>query len=81
MKRLYLREGARGVGLGNALIERLIEEARIVGYKRMLLDTLPGKMGKAVKLYASHGFHQIEPYYANPHDDVLFMELVLDHIP
>ena len=77
MKRLYLREGARGVGLGNALIERLIEEARTVGYKRMRLDTLLGKMGKAVKLYASHGFDRIEPYYENPHDDVLFMELAL----
>ena len=43
----------------------------------MRLDTYPPKMGKAVKLYESHGFRPIEPYYHNPHDGVLFMELDL----
>lgn len=74
MKRLFLRETARGAGLGNALIEKLIEEARATGYSRMRLDTYPLKMGKAVKLYESHGFRPIEPYYNNPHEGVLFME-------
>ncbi len=77
MKRLYLRENARGKGLGNMLIETLIEEARVIGYKTMRLDTYPPKMAKAVKLYESHGFRQIPPYYVNPHESVLFMELDL----
>ena len=77
MKRLFLRENARGHGLGNQLIEKLIDEARSVGYSKMRLDTYPPKMGKAVKLYESHGFKAIEPYYHNPHDGVLFMELDL----
>ncbi|MGQ0543594.1 MAG: GNAT family N-acetyltransferase [Blastocatellia bacterium] len=76
MKRLYLRETARGVGIGNALIEKLIDEAREIGYARMRLDTYPLKMGKAVKLYESHGFFEIPPYYDNPHQGVLFMELM-----
>jgi len=77
MKRLYLRENARGHGIGNELIEKLIGDARELGYSKMRLDTYPPKMGKAVKLYESHGFRAIEPYYDNPHDGVLFMELGL----
>lgn len=77
MKRLYLRDAARGRGIGKDLIEKVIEEARSIGYKKMRLDTYPPKMGKAVGLYESHGFRKIPPYYENPHGDTLFMELEL----
>ena len=77
MKRLFLRENARGHGMGNQLIEKLLDDAREIGYTKMRLDTYPPKMGKAVKLYESHGFIPIEPYYHNPHEGVLFMELRL----
>lgn len=78
MKRLYVREDFRGFGLGKLLIEKLIEEARAVGYQKMRLDTLPGKMSSAVKLYKSYGFYEISPYYHNPHEETLFMELDLN---
>ena len=77
MKRLFVRDGFRGAKVGVTLIEKLIADAREIGYNRMRLDTYPPKMGKAVKLYESHGFVPIPPYYDNPHSDVLFMELVL----
>ncbi len=77
MKRLFVREGFRGDRVGVTLVEKLITDAREIGYKRMRLDTYPPKMSKAVKLYESHGFKPISPYYDNPHDDVLFMELDL----
>lgn len=77
MKRLFVRDEFRGSRIGVALIERLIADAREVGYSKMRLDTYPPKMGKAVKLYESHGFVEIEPYYKNPHPGVLFMELIL----
>ena len=77
MKRLFVRDEFRGLQIGVQLIERLIADARKIGYSRMLLDTYPPKMGKAVKLYESHGFRAIAPYYDNPHDGVLFMELTL----
>ena len=77
MKRLYLRGNFRGLGLGKDLIERLIDEARKIGYKKMRLDTLPSKMPKAVKLYESYGFQKIKPYYENPHTETLFMEKIL----
>jgi ribosomal protein S18 acetylase RimI-like enzyme len=74
MKRLFVRDGFRGMRIGNSLIERLIDEARSSGYAKMRLDTYPAKMGKAVKLYKSHGFREIEAYYSNPYEGVLFME-------
>ena len=77
MKRIYLRENSRGSGIGRELIEKLIEEARKIGYKKMRLDTFPPKMGKAVQLYESHGFYEIPAYYENPYDGVLYMERVL----
>lgn len=77
MKRLFLRDNARGKGLGNELITNLIDEARSIGYEKMRLDTYPAKMGKAVSLYASHGFSEIPAYYDNPNEGVLFLEKTL----
>lgn len=77
MKRLFVRDGFRGAKVGVSLIEKLIADAKQIGYKKMRLDTYPPKMGKAVTLYQSHGFVTIPPYYENPYGDVLFMELGL----
>lgn len=77
MKRLFVRDEFRGQKIGIQLIEKLINDAREIGYKKMRLDTYPAEMGKAVSLYESHGFRQIEPYYENPYEGVLFMELPL----
>jgi len=76
MKRLFVRERFRGMHLGKLLIEKLISDAQEIGYKRMRLDTFPPKMGKAVRLYESYGFHEIPAYYENPNADVLFMEVI-----
>ncbi len=74
MKRLFVREDFRGLGLGKILVERLIEDARIIRYKKMRLDTLPEKMPKAVAVYKKFGFQPITAYYQNPHKETLFME-------
>ncbi len=77
MKRLYIRPEFRGQGLGKKLVMTLLDAAREIGYERMLLDTLPGKMDEAIALYRSFGFREIAPYYNNPVAGALFMELHL----
>lgn len=77
MKRLFVRNAFRGMGIGRDLIQAIIREAREIGYERMRLDTLPPKMNDAIKLYQSFGFREIAPYYNNPVPGAKFMELSL----
>lgn len=74
MKRLFVKDEFRGQKIGIALIEKLIEEGREIGYEKMRLDTFPPKMAKAVSIYESYGFREIPAYYENPYGDTLFME-------
>jgi putative acetyltransferase len=77
MKRLYIRPDARGANLGRRLAETLVDKARVLGYRRMVLDTLQA-MTAARTLYASLGFREAKPYYVNPMEGVSYMELLLE---
>jgi putative acetyltransferase len=77
MKRLYLRHQFRGKGLGRTLADRIIAEARHIGYCRMRLDTVEPVMKDAVAMYRKLGFKEIAPYCPNPMPGVVYMELHL----
>lgn len=76
MKRLYVRPGGRGQGLGRRLCLKLFERARQAGYGSMKLDTV-GKLKTAIALYKELGFQTCERYCENPQPDVEFYELKL----
>ena len=77
MKRLYLRPSFRGKGLGRAIAEAIIAEARNIGYRCMRLDTIEPIMKDAVEMYRKLGFHEIAPYRPNPIAGAMYMELHL----
>lgn len=76
MKRLYVRPGAQGTGLGRELVQSVVNEAQRLGYRRMLLDTLPS-MERAIAMYRRFGFREIAPYRHNPVPGVMYLELDL----
>jgi GNAT superfamily N-acetyltransferase len=76
VKRLYVRERFRGLGLARALVQELIDIARETGYARLRLDT-HRSMIPAQMLYRSFGFTEIAPYWDHPVPDVVFFELTL----
>lgn len=77
MKRLYVRPAYRGKRIGKLLVDRVIAEARAIGYQRMRLDTVESVMKDAIALYRRIGFREIPAYCTNPIEGALYMELVL----
>ena len=77
MKRLYVKPDGKGKGIGRKLAEAIIEQAKMMGYSLMRLDTLQ-TMKPAISLYQSLGFYPIDPYIFNPIEDALFLELNLN---
>ena len=76
MKRLYIKEQYRHNHLGEYLVKRIIEDATDIGYKYMLLDTLPF-LTNAINLYKKYGFYEIGSYNNSPMDNSIYMELDL----
>lgn len=76
MKRLYVKPEFRGHKVGQLLADRIIEDAAKLEYAYMVLDTLT-KLESAVNLYRKLGFYEIEPYYKNPLQNVIYMRKAL----
>jgi putative acetyltransferase len=79
MKRMFVYEQFHGQGVGRALATAIIEQARSLGYRKMLLDTSI-RQDEAQRLYAKLGFKVVQPYYELPKDMkdwLVFMELKL----
>lgn len=79
MKRLYVREEFRGKGIGKILTDKILVDAKEIGYHTMRLDTLQ-RMETARSLYKKLGFNVIPAYYNNPMEEVVYMEKQLSII-
>lgn len=77
MKRLYVLPQGQGMGMGKALAEVIIRQARALNYHTLRLDTLQDKMGNAIALYRQLGFAPCERYYDTPLEHTMFLELDL----
>ena len=77
MKRLYVRPTFRGGKVGKELVDRVIEEARVLRYSRLRLDTHPPTMQAAVALYRKFGFQKVEPGPVEAVEGLVYMELLL----
>lgn len=76
MKRLYVRQIYRGQSIGRRLIEKIIDDARKIGYQYMFLDTLPF-LQTAISMYREYGFYEIPRYNDSPMTSCIYMKLDL----
>jgi GNAT superfamily N-acetyltransferase len=75
-KRLYIRPAFRGLGLGRRLLEWVIAEARRMGYRELVGDTMP-VMSQALDMYRRMGFELTGPYAEDPTPGAIFIRLRL----
>ena len=76
MKRLYVSPAYRKLGVGDALVKVLLQEAQSLGYTTMKLDTLE-RLQAAIRLYQKFGFETVTAYYDNPLPSVVYMQKIL----
>jgi putative acetyltransferase len=80
IKRLYVRSGLRGLGIGERLVQALSERARAAGYRALRLDTL-ASMEAAMRLYARLGFVETAPYHQATRPGMRFFRKPLEPPP
>ncbi|WP_319380544.1 GNAT family N-acetyltransferase [Thiomicrorhabdus sp.] len=73
MKRMHVLSDYQGKGVARALTEAFLQQARQMGYRSIRLDSIRA-LERALQLYKSFGFNEIEPYRFNPHPEAVFME-------
>ena len=76
MKRLYVRNEFRGKHIGSILTKKIIEDAKEIGYKHVLLDTL-SFLENAINIYKKIGFYEIEQYNNSPMENAIYLKLDL----
>ena len=89
IQRMYVQPHVRGIGAGRRLLERLLADARAIGYEAVRLESLKF-LSAAHALYKSAGFVEITLYAENSmkayqpaetldayHGSAVFMELRL----
>ncbi len=76
IKRLFVDRDHRKKKVAITLMEHVIQHARRLGYRYLVLDTL-ASMVPAITLYKKLGFYEIDAYYENPLNDVVYLKMDL----
>ncbi|MEM6610330.1 MAG: GNAT family N-acetyltransferase [Pseudomonadota bacterium] len=77
IKRVFVAPGARGTGMGRALMAQLITDCRALGFSRILMDT-GAPLIAAQRLYDQLGFMRRDPYAPGPaRDAFVYFEMEL----
>jgi ribosomal protein S18 acetylase RimI-like enzyme len=77
LKRLWVRPIGRGLGLGRALTQTVLDRAVAAGRKSVFLDTAPASMAAAHRLYLKLGFTPCDPYNDNPVEGLVYLSKAL----
>ena len=75
-KRLYVRPEFRGQGVGHALLNWVMAEARTMGYREIVGDTI-SQMAVALAMYDRAGFERTGPYAEAPTPGAIYLRLKL----
>ncbi|MEM7105203.1 MAG: GNAT family N-acetyltransferase [Bacteroidota bacterium] len=76
IKRMYVKPEFRGKGLGRKILNKIVDEAKRLGFRFVRLDTMPD-MKSAIHLFVTKGFYEIEEFGTNKLDGARFLEYKL----
>ena len=76
LKAMYLDRNYRGKGFGRKLMDKVVDEAKRLGFKSIVLDSM-SQYKDALRLYEKTGFKMTERYNDNVYADV-FMRLAFE---
>ncbi len=71
IKRLWVADAARGLGIGQRILTALEDHARALGLERLRLDT-NRSLTEAQALYAGNGYVEVPPFNDDPYPDHWF---------
>jgi DNA-binding MarR family transcriptional regulator/GNAT superfamily N-acetyltransferase len=66
LKRMWVADGARGLGIGRRMLDALEGQARQLGLTTLRLET-NRTLQEAIRLYRSAGFREVAPFNSDPY--------------
>ena len=66
LKRMWVAESARGLGLGRRMLEALESHARTLGFTRLQMET-NRTLTEAIALYRASGYREVTPFNDEPY--------------
>jgi putative acetyltransferase len=76
LRKMYLLKEYRGMGIGKFLLDHSIDEARHLGYNKIILETA-SVLKEAISLYEKYGFRKYKPEHLSSRCDQTYY-LIID---